>query len=197
MLRLNEVKLPLDHSADALTAAILARLQISADDLRGYTVFKRSYDARKKSAIVLIYAVDVELRDEAAVLARLKHDAHVMPSPDTGYQFVAGGEQLQGHDANERPVVIGTGPCGLFAALILAQMGLRPLILERGKVVRERTVDTFGFWRKRELNPESNVQFGEGGAGTISDALAAAAKKLGNNRCKWVAGMHEAVCCSA
>jgi uncharacterized FAD-dependent dehydrogenase len=109
------------------------------------------------------------VRDEAAVLARLRHDMHVLPAPDTAYQFVAGGEQLQGHDRNERPVVVGTGPCGLFAALILAQMGLRPLILERGKVVRERTVDTFGFWRKRELNPESNVQFGEGGAGTFSD----------------------------
>ena len=169
MLRINELKLPLDHPKAALREALLARLGIDAGALLGFSVFKRSYDARKRSAIVLIYSIDAELRDEAAVLARLKHDAHVMPAPDTSYQFVAGGEQLQGHDANERPVVIGTGPCGLFAALILAQMGLRPLILERGKVVRERTVDTFGFWRKRELNPESNVQFGEGGAGTFSD----------------------------
>jgi uncharacterized FAD-dependent dehydrogenase len=169
MLRINELKLPLDHAEHALHDALLARLGIEAADLLGFTVFKRSYDARKRSAIVLIYAVDAELRDEAAVLARLKHDLHVLPSPDTGYKFVAGGEQLQGHDGGQRPVVIGTGPCGLFAALILAQMGLRPLILERGKVVRERTVDTFGFWRKRELNPESNVQFGEGGAGTFSD----------------------------
>jgi uncharacterized FAD-dependent dehydrogenase len=169
MLRINELKLPLDHTETALHQALLARLGVDAADLLGFSVFKRSYDARKKSSIVLIYSIDAELRDEAAVLARLKHDAHVLPAPDTGYQFVAGGEQLQGHDANQRPVVIGTGPCGLFAALILAQMGLRPLILERGKVVRERTVDTFGFWRKRELNPESNVQFGEGGAGTFSD----------------------------
>ncbi|NHZ79516.1 hypothetical protein F2P44_09525 [Massilia sp. CCM 8695] len=169
MLRINELKLPLDHADADLREAILARLGIAGADLLGFSVFKRSYDARKRSAIVLIYAVDAELRDEAAVLARLQHDAHVLPAPDTGYTFVAGGEQLQGHDRNERPVVIGTGPCGLFAALILAQMGLRPLILERGKVVRERTVDTFGFWRKRELNPESNVQYGEGGAGTFSD----------------------------
>ncbi len=169
MLRINELKLPLEHAEDALREAILLRLGIDGAALLGFSVFKRSYDARKRSAIVLIYSIDAELRDEAAVLARLKHDAHVMPSPDTSYRFVAGGEQLQGHDANERPVVIGSGPCGLFAALILAQMGLRPLILERGKVVRERTVDTFGFWRKRELNPESNVQFGEGGAGTFSD----------------------------
>ena len=169
MLRLNEVKLPLNHTEDQLPAAILARLEIPAAELLGYTVFKRSYDARKKSAIVLIYALDVEVKDEAALLKRLKHDMHLMPSPDTSYKFVANGEQLQGHDNNPRPVVIGTGPCGLFAALILAQMGLRPIILERGKEVRERTVDTFGFWRKRELNPESNVQFGEGGAGTFSD----------------------------
>jgi uncharacterized FAD-dependent dehydrogenase len=169
MLRINELKLPLDHTEHALRDAVLARLGVDAAALLGFSVFKRSYDARKRSAIVLIYAIDAELRDEAAVLACLKHDLHVIPAPDTSYRFVAGGEQLQGHDANERPVVIGTGPCGLFAALILAQMGLRPLILERGKVVRERTVDTFGFWRKRELNPESNVQFGEGGAGTFSD----------------------------
>ncbi|MDQ1834949.1 NAD(P)/FAD-dependent oxidoreductase [Massilia scottii] len=169
MLRINELKLPLDHADADLREAILARLGIAGTDLLGFSVFKRSYDARKRSAIVLIYAIDAELRDEADVLARLQHDAHVLPAPDTGYTFVAGGEQLQGHDRNERPVVIGTGPCGLFAALILAQMGLRPLILERGKVVRERTVDTFGFWRKRELNPESNVQYGEGGAGTFSD----------------------------
>ena len=169
MLRLNEVKLPLNHAEQDLPAAILARLAIPAEALLGFTVFKRSYDARKKSAIVLIYSLDVDVQDEAAVLARLKHDTHLMPSPDTSYKFVAKGEQLAGHDHNLRPVVIGTGPCGLFAALILAQMGLRPIILERGKEVRERTVDTFGFWRKRELNPESNVQFGEGGAGTFSD----------------------------
>lgn len=169
MLRLNEVKLPLEHDEAALPAAILARLGIDAADLLGFTVFKRSYDARKRSAVVLIYSLHVEVRDEAAVLARLKHDIHLMPAPDTDYKFVAGGERLAGQSSEPRPIVIGTGPCGLFVALILAQMGLRPLILERGKQVRERTVDTFGFWRKRELNPESNVQFGEGGAGTFSD----------------------------
>lgn len=169
MLRLNEVKLPLEHDEAALPAAILARLGIAADELLGFTVFKRSYDARKRSAVVLIYSLHVDVKNEAAVLARLGHDIHLMPAPDTDYKFVAGGEQLAGHTNEPRPIVIGTGPCGLFVALILAQMGLRPLILERGKQVRERTVDTFGFWRKRELNPESNVQFGEGGAGTFSD----------------------------
>ncbi len=172
MLRINELKLPLDHSEQALTDAVLARLGIGAADLTAFTVFKRSYDARKRSAIVLIYAVDVDTPREAALLAQFKADPHILPAPDTRYQFVAGGAQGQTTAAigpGERPIVIGTGPCGLFVALVLAQMGLRPLILERGKVVRERTVDTFGFWRKRELNPESNVQFGEGGAGTFSD----------------------------
>ncbi|MGZ3183920.1 MAG: NAD(P)/FAD-dependent oxidoreductase [Telluria sp.] len=167
MLRLSELKLPLDHAPDDLPAAIARRLGIQAAALRHYNIHKRSYDARKKSAIVLIYAVDVEIDDEAAVLARHAGDPHIGPTPDMAYHFVADGAALAGK--HQRPVVIGMGPCGLFAALILAQMGLRPIVLERGKIVRERTVDTFGFWRKRRLNPESNVQFGEGGAGTFSD----------------------------
>jgi uncharacterized FAD-dependent dehydrogenase len=165
MLRIAELKLPLDHSDTALRDALLQRLGISGADLLGFSVFKRSYDARKKSAIVLIYSIEAEVRDEAAVLARLGRDPHVMPAPDTEYKFV----QATPAPGTPRPVVIGMGPCGLFAALILAQMGLNPIVLERGKMVRERTVDTFGFWRKRKLNPESNVQFGEGGAGTFSD----------------------------
>ncbi len=165
MLRLTEVKLPLDHPEEALRAAILARLRIGADELAGFTVFKRSYDARKRSAIFLIYSLDVEVRDEAALLARLKNTPHVQPTPDMTYRFVArapAGLAL-------RPVIIGMGPCGILAALILAQTGFRPIVLERGKAVRERTKDTWGLWRKRVLNPESNVQFGEGGAGTFSD----------------------------
>ena len=122
-------------------------------------IFKRSYDARKKSAIVLIYSVDVSVSDEAAVLARHKANRSIGPTPDTSYHFVA---QAPAGLAT-RPIVIGTGPCGIFAGLILAQMGFRPIILERGKSVRERTKDTFGLWRKRELHPESNVQYGEGG----------------------------------
>ncbi|WP_075794891.1 NAD(P)/FAD-dependent oxidoreductase [Massilia putida] len=166
MLRIVELKLPLNHAETELRAAVLARLGIAADELIDFNVFKRSYDARKKSAIVLIYALDVLVRDEAAVLARLAHDPHVGPAPDTGYKFVTTAQPAPG---TPRPVVVGLGPCGLFVALILAQMGFKPLVLERGKIVRERTVDTFGFWRKRKLNPESNVQFGEGGAGTFSD----------------------------
>ena len=165
MLRLTDIQLPLDHAEADLPAAILARLGIDADQMHGFTLAKRSYDARKKSAIVLIYSVDVEVADEPAVLARLHGNRLVAPTPDTSYRFVAHAPA----GLTRRPIVIGTGPCGLFAGLILAQMGFRPIILERGKSVRERTKDTFGLWRKRELQPESNVQYGEGGAGTFSD----------------------------
>ncbi len=165
-MRLTELKLPLDHSESDLNAAILKRLGIAADELVGYSIFRRSHDARKPSAIVFIYTLDVEVRNEKALLARLGGDRHIGPTPDTAYHFVA---KAPPTPPMPRPIVIGTGPCGLFAGLILAQMGFRPIILERGKAVRERTQDTWGLWRKGQLNPESNVQFGEGGAGTFSD----------------------------
>jgi uncharacterized FAD-dependent dehydrogenase len=165
MLRITELKLPLDHPPEALPAAILTRLGISPEELVSFSIARRANDARRKSAILMIYSVDVALRDEAAVLARFAGDQSIRPTPDTDYRFI--GTAPAGND--KRPVVIGAGPCGLFAALILAQMGFRPIILERGKVVRERTKDTWGLWRRSELNPESNVQFGEGGAGTFSD----------------------------
>ncbi len=166
MLRLTELKLPLDHPSEALSAAICERLGISPDDLERFTIARRGNDARKKSAIKLVYAVDVALKDEAAVLARFAGDNNVRATPDTAYRFVA--RAPEGY-AGTRPVVIGAGPCGLLAALVLAQMGFRPIIVERGKAVRERTKDTWGLWRRSVLDPESNVQFGEGGAGTFSD----------------------------
>jgi uncharacterized FAD-dependent dehydrogenase len=179
MLRITELRLPLDHADDALRPAIVARLGVRDADLTTFTVFKRSYDARKRSAIVLIYTVDCELAvDEAAVLARFEGDAHVRPTPDMRYRFVgqapegffeSAGAAVAGSTARHRPIGVGFGPCGIFAALILAQMGLRPIVLERGKEVRERTKDTWGLWRQGKLDPESNVQFGEGGAGTFSD----------------------------
>jgi uncharacterized FAD-dependent dehydrogenase len=165
MIRLTEIKLPLDHPEEALQAAILERLRIDVDALAGFTVFKRSYDARKRSNIFLIYSVDVEVKDEAALLRRLKGVPHVLPTPDMSYRFVARAPA----GLTQRPVIIGMGPCGILAALVLAQMGFRPIVLERGKAVRERTKDTWGLWRKHVLDPESNVQFGEGGAGTFSD----------------------------
>ena len=170
MLRITELRLPLDHPEEALRPAIVARLGLSdPTQLRSHTVFRRAYDARKKTAIVLIYTVDCAVDDEAAVLARFAGDPHVRVAPDTRYQPVGHAPADFYASGRPRPVVVGFGPCGLFAALILAQMGLRPLVLERGKEVRERTKDTWGLWRKQVLTPESNVQFGEGGAGTFSD----------------------------
>ncbi len=163
MIRLTEIRLPLDHTPDALRDAVLARLGIGEAALRGFTVFRRAVDARRKAAIVLTYTIDVEAEDEAGLLARHAASRHVGPTPDMTYRFPDSPPPAR------RPVVVGTGPCGLFAALILAQAGLRPLILERGKVVRERTKDTWALWRRGVLTPESNVQFGEGGAGTFSD----------------------------
>jgi len=165
MLRLIEIKLPLNHPESALETAILKKLAIPAEQLLRYEIHKRSYDARKRADIALIYTLDVELKNETAILKRFHADKHVMPTPEMTYRLVARAPA----NLSQRPLVIGAGPCGLLATLLLAQMGFKPILLERGKAVRERTKDTWGLWRKGELNPESNVQFGEGGAGTFSD----------------------------
>jgi len=165
MLRITDLKLPLDHADEALPKAIRARLKLGAKEPLSFTVAKRSYDARKRGAILLIYALDVDTPHEAELLRQFADDKNIGPTPDTSYRFVAQAPV----ELPRRPIVIGTGPCGLFAGLILAQMGFRPIILDRGKAVRERTKDTWDLWRKRHLHPESNVQFGEGGAGTFSD----------------------------
>jgi uncharacterized FAD-dependent dehydrogenase len=167
MIRLTELKLPLDHAADALPALIANTLGITPDDIRQFTVFKRSFDARK-AQLIQVYIVDVALADadlEAALLAQHAGNPHLLPTPDMAYHPVG----VAPAKLPLRPVVVGFGPCGIFAALLLAQMGFKPIVLERGKTVRQRTKDTWGLWRKNVLNPESNVQFGEGGAGTFSD----------------------------
>lgn len=170
VLRLSEVKLPLDHGEEHLRQAILRRLGVPAAALLGHRVVKRSVDARSKAEIRFSYSVDLELADETPLLRRFRNDPHLRPSPDTTYRFVGKAPAADGADPHDRPIVIGAGPCGYFAALLLAQMGFRPLLLERGKPVKERTADAFGFWRhQRPFDPESNVQFGEGGAGTFSD----------------------------
>ncbi|OQX04934.1 MAG: hypothetical protein BWK73_34905 [Thiothrix lacustris] len=165
MIRITELRLPLEYPADALPVAIAERLGIATADVLSFSVFKRGYDARKRDAIVLVYTIDAVLPDEAALLVRFADDPHVKIAPDTTYRFVAHVQEAPAI----RPVVVGFGPCGLLAGLVLAQMGLHPIILERGKKVRERTKDTWALWRKNQLDPESNVQFGEGGAGTFSD----------------------------
>lgn len=168
MIHITELRLPVDHPPEALETAIIQRLGIVAQDLQGFEIFKRSYDARKNSTLSFIYTVDANVKNEKKVLDQFKGDLHISPTPDTSYHFVAKAS-AQTPASGLRPIVIGFGPCGIFTALLLAQMGLKPLVLERGKAVRERTQDTWGLWRKNVLNPESNVQFGEGGAGTFSD----------------------------
>lgn len=164
MIRLNDLKLPLHHADEALPAAIMKRLRITPRDMIRFAIARRGHDARDRRNIALVYAVDVAVKNEATVLAKFRRDRDVTLTPDTRYRPVASAPA-----GAQRPVVIGAGPCGLFAGLILAQMGFRPIILDRGKMVRERTKDTWGLWRRSVLNPESNVQFGEGGAGTFSD----------------------------
>ncbi|HEY5763241.1 MAG TPA: NAD(P)/FAD-dependent oxidoreductase, partial [Rhodocyclaceae bacterium] len=165
MLRLSELTLPLDHPPEALHTAAASRLRIAPDAIVALHVARRGVDARKRSAIRFVYSLDLELDDEPAVLAAHAGDPQLRPTPDTRYRFVATADRAPAR----RPLIVGFGPAGLFAALILAQSGFRPIVLERGKAVRERTKDTWDLWRRHQLHAESNVQFGEGGAGTFSD----------------------------
>lgn len=171
MLRLTEIKLPIEaadtliHQTDVIRAAVLKKLAIPGSDLLSVNIFKRGVDARKSHAILYVYSLDVEVKNEHLITVKFAKDPHVKPAPDTSYKLIAKNTA----SIKVRPVIVGFGPAGIFAALILAQAGFRPIVLERGKAVRERTKDTWGLWRKNVLNPESNVQFGEGGAGTFSD----------------------------
>ena len=182
MLRITEIKLPVVTSAETghtdaeIRAALTKKLAINAADIVSFSIFKRGVDARKSHAILFVYSLDVVVNGEAKLLAKLAKDPHVKTTPDTDYKFVATAPSPQpppkmgeGVKTKPRPVIVGFGPAGIFAALVLAQAGFKPIVLERCKAVRERTKDTFNFWRKNELNAESNVQFGEGGAGTFSD----------------------------
>ena len=179
MIRIAELKLPLSqvqyhpenhtefHPTEKLTQLAAERLGVTTQAIASLQVYKRSFDARK-AELLAVYIADVTLADEsqeAALLQRFAGDSHVNPTPDQRWTPIGQAPA----DLAERPVVVGFGPCGMFAALVLAQMGFKPIVLERGKTVRERTKDTWRLWRKRELTPESNVQFGEGGAGTFSD----------------------------
>ena len=170
MLRLSELRLPLEHGSNDLQEAVLRRLRIPPDQLLEQRLVKRSIDARRRDRIQVIYSLDVAVRSEAAVLRRHRGNPRIRTAPDTRYRMVAKAPPAFPVSPEQRPVVVGAGPCGYFAALLLAQMGFRPLLLERGQPVKQRTLQTFGFWRGRlAFDPESNAQFGEGGAGTFSD----------------------------
>jgi len=165
MLRITDIKLPFNHQGGAIKRAIVKRLRIPNANLVSYNIFRRGVDARRQNSILFVYTLDVEITSQANILKRFRNDPNIKPTPDISYHFVAKVKE----SPSPRPVIVGMGPAGLFAGLILAQSGFRPIILERGKAVRERTKDTFGFWREGVFHPESNVQFGEGGAGTFSD----------------------------
>ncbi len=167
----DEDRLPPPHPVEALRRLAAQALGIGPEAIADLQVFKRSFDARKAD-LLAVYIVDVTLADpgqEPALLARHEKHPHVQPTPDMTWQPPGHAPEGWPADEADRPVVVGLGPCGLFTALALAQMGLRPIVLERGKPVRERTKDTWGLWRKKVLNPQSNVQYGEGGAGLFSD----------------------------
>ena len=167
----DEDRLPTPHPIAALRQLAAQALGINAADIATLHVFKRSFDARKAD-LLAVYIVDLSLADaqvEVALLRQFEHNPHIQPTPDMAWHAPCQAPAGFGAQEGERPVVVGFGPCGMFAALSLAQMGFKPIVLERGKPVRERTKDTWGLWRKKVLNPESNVQFGEGGAGTFSD----------------------------
>ena len=195
MIRLSELKLPLSalpvehrraadapaetdddrepppHPTEALRTLAAQALGVDVTAIVDLQVFKRSFDARKAD-LRAVYIVDVALANpaqEAALLAQHAQHPHIQPSPDMAWHAPVHAPAGWPADERERPVVVGFGPCGLFTALALAQMGLRPIVLERGRPVRQRTKDTWGLWRKHVLTPESNVQFGEGGAGLFSD----------------------------
>lgn len=169
MIRVTEVKLPLDHDEADLKQALYNRLKQFPSE---YKVIRQGYDARRRGDIQLVYTIDCSIDNEEEFLRNHSLDRNLSKTPEVRYQFVMSrqtGEKIASQASYVRPIVIGAGPCGFMAGLLLAQMGLRPLILERGKAVRERTVDTFAFWRQSKFNPDSNVQYGEGGAGTFSD----------------------------
>ena len=167
----DEDRLPTPHPESALRQLAANALGIAPEEIASLLVFKRSFDARK-AELLAVYIVDISLRktqSEAELLLQFKAHPHIQPTPDMSWHAPCQAPLQFGDHEGERPVVVGFGPCGMFAALALAQMGFKPIVLERGKPVRERTKDTWGLWRKNSLNPESNVQFGEGGAGTFSD----------------------------
>ena len=185
MIQIRQIKLPVDHDDDSLRNAVLKNLRIDATDLVGLEVFRRSVDARKKDTrgVVFIYTVNATVRGEESVLKRAAKNPNVVPAPDTTYQL----PPVATAGDTGRPVIVGTGPCGLFAGLLLAMSGRPPLLIERGKMAGPRARDVTSFWRgESDLDPDSNVQFGEGGAGTFSDGKLYTGIKDRQHRIRWI-----------
>ena len=167
----DEDRIPAPHPEAELLKLAAQALGIDSEDIDQLNVFKRSFDARKVD-LLAVFIVDVSLKDTASeqtLLAKFPKHPHIQASPNMTWKPPCHAPSNFGLQEGERPVVVGFGPCGIFAALSLAQMGFKPIVIERGSPVRQRSKDTWGLWRKQTLNPESNVQFGEGGAGTFSD----------------------------
>jgi hypothetical protein len=166
MLQLSQILLPVDHSDDDLRKSVLKLLRIREEDLISLKVKQRAIDARR-GHVEFSFTLLVEIQEEAKIVRRLGKNPHVQPAGDETYRQIA--ENVV-RTQPMRPVIVGTGPCGLFCGLLLARAGLKPLLLERGKAAGDRARDVTGFWRRGwDFNAESNVQFGEGGAGTFSD----------------------------
>ncbi|OPJ56346.1 NAD(P)/FAD-dependent oxidoreductase [Alkalithermobacter paradoxus] len=164
MIRISNIRMSIDEDIKNIEKYIIKKLKIKKEDILSYSIYKESIDARRKGKIDFIYTVDVKVDNEEMILKKIK-DIDVRKSPDLEYKDVAMGDT----NIKERPIVVGMGPAGLFAALVLAQRGYNPIVLERGLDVDRRSQDVSLFWSKGKLNKESNVQFGEGGAGTFSD----------------------------
>ena len=162
MYRIQQIKLPINHKEEELLIKAAEALRIKKEEIKEITIFRKSIDARKKDEILFIYALDVDTYKEVKIS---KRNNNISVADPFIYDVQVTGEKL----LNNRPVVVGSGPAGLFCALLLAEKGYRPIILERGKTVKERVKDIEKFWKCGILNTNSNVQFGEGGAGTFSD----------------------------
>ena len=165
MIRISQLKLPVTHKKSDLEKKIYTTLKISSSDLLTWHIEKKSLDARKKPNLFYVYTIAANVQNEKRIIKKNRNKNITIKEENDSYHCTPTGT----HVLTYRPVVIGTGPAGLFCGYALARMGYRPILLERGASMEERQKDVQDFWKTGKLNPESNVQFGEGGAGTFSD----------------------------
>ena len=179
MISIQQLKMPISHSDNDLIAKVTKRLRIGKEQIKSWSIIRQSVDARRKPELFYVYTLEIEVENEAKTV-KLLNDNNIMSTKRTTYQFPVMGER----QLNTRPIVIGAGPAGLFCAYMLAKRGYRPLVLERGDEARVRQEKIEKFWQTGILDENSNVQFGEGGAGTFSDGKLNTSVKdaLGRNR---------------